>query len=160
MNKDLKELQRIGKKYREVLGERSQVTHCWYAWNYWADRQDWYFDWAYENGLKAPDLAAKRATGANFYIPKNNKPEEIAKAQEEGIALYRLRHLLWRELDQLRLDRSIVLQRLWRDGVKRAEIASAYYGKPASDRDVRALDQLLRKEQWFKARVEWQRTTG
>lgn len=128
-----------------VLKSEKQAAHInWAAWNAWASEQDWYINWAADNGFKASDLKSKR----------RNPQAKIIYDETEGAALYQLRHLLEHELEMLRLERSKILERLWKHETEGkwtyslVQIADAYGYPPG------AVNKMMSGQPWFIPRLE------
>ena len=134
------------KEYKNLYRLYTQSQIDWAEWNGWASTQPEYVDWLYENSLKLSDVRAKRPTDRQW-------------GWEDGAGLYQNRHLLYHELDQIRLKRSELLRQVWfmQDENDQFTYTLEEIANILDEKDFTAMQIIKRHISWYQPRRDFKR---
>lgn len=139
----LEKLSEYHREYKRLYKDYVDSQVRWAKWNFWASQQDKYVDWLYENGLKLQDVQAKR-------------PNSDSWDWDDGAGAYHHRHLLYHELDQIRLKRSDELRKAWFDITGDEFTYSEQEIADAIGETVNYTHQIIRRHlTWYVPRREY-----
>lgn len=152
---DLQKLEELFDEYRLVSSIHKVVNLKWYTWNYQAEKMTRkYQEWKKEHGLDDIDVRAKKDMTREL-LALGVDPKTFAFKWEDGIVLWSFRSLKWRELEQLRLQRSQLLRKIVYER-NEDDTDWKYTGeelaKAAGYSSASGLWRMLAKQDWFEYR--------